>query len=122
MDTVTDTFTEFFKRTEPRLRHALIASYGVEAGTEAASEALAYGWEHWERIRDMDNPAGYLFRVGRSRSRRVPAASRAAAYSKFEPGSVGGTGASRSTGKAIGSATCLGHLGALLGLDLCRDR
>ena len=70
MDTLTDTFTEFFKHTEPKLRNALVSAYGVEAGTEAAADALAYGWEHWERVRDMDNPIGYLFRVGRSRSRR----------------------------------------------------
>ncbi|MFQ5968036.1 MAG: RNA polymerase sigma factor, partial [Acidimicrobiia bacterium] len=31
--------------------------------------ALAYGWEHWERVRQMENPAGYLYQVGRSRAR-----------------------------------------------------
>ena len=70
MDMLTDSYTEFFKRTEPKLRNALVASYGVEVGAEAAADALAYGWEHWERVRGMDNPVGYLFRVGRSRSRR----------------------------------------------------
>ena len=70
MDTLEDTFTEFFERTEPKLRNALVASYGVEVGTEAASDALAHGWEHWDRVRGMENPIGYLFRVGRSRSRR----------------------------------------------------
>jgi DNA-directed RNA polymerase specialized sigma24 family protein len=70
METLGDTFTEFFERSEPKLRNALVASYGVEVGTEAASDALAYGWEHWDRVREMDNPVGYLFRVGRSRSRR----------------------------------------------------
>ena len=70
METLSDTFTEFFERTEPKLRNGLVACYGVEVGTEAASEALAFGWEHWDRVRDMDNPTGYLFRVGRSKSRR----------------------------------------------------
>ena len=70
METLEDTFTEFFERTEPKLRNALVASYGVEVGTEAASDALAYGWEHWDRVRGMENPIGYLFRVGRSKSRR----------------------------------------------------
>jgi RNA polymerase sigma-70 factor (ECF subfamily) len=28
---------------------------------------LAYAWERWDRIGVMDNPAGYLYRVGRSR-------------------------------------------------------
>jgi len=70
MDTLEDTFTEFFERTEPKLRNALVASYGVEVGTEAACDALAYGWEHWDRVRVMENPTGYLFRVGQSKSRR----------------------------------------------------
>jgi DNA-directed RNA polymerase specialized sigma24 family protein len=70
METLSDTFTEFFERTEPRLRNALVAAYGVDIGTEAAADALAYGWEHWNRVSDMDNAIGYLYRVGRSRSRR----------------------------------------------------
>ena len=70
METLEDTFTEFFEQTEPKLRNALVAAYGVETGTEAACEALAFAWEHWDRVRSMDNPIGYLFRVGRSKSRR----------------------------------------------------
>jgi len=62
-------FEVFFDEAEPRLRRALVAMYGFERGREAAAEALAYGWEHWERVRDMRNPVGYLFRVGQSRTR-----------------------------------------------------
>lgn len=65
-----DSFEEFFERVEPQLRVALSATLGPEAGREAAVDALAYGWEHWERVRAMENPAGYLFRVGRDRARR----------------------------------------------------
>lgn len=64
-----DAFSDFFADAEPRLRRALVAAYGVERGREAAAEALAYGWEHWPRVRRMDNPLGYLYRVGQSRSR-----------------------------------------------------
>lgn len=39
-------------------------------GREVAAETLAYGWEHWERLRKMDNPVGYLYVVGRNLSRR----------------------------------------------------
>lgn len=39
-------------------------------GKEATADALAYAWEHWERIREMDNPAGYLYRVGQTCSRK----------------------------------------------------
>ncbi len=68
--TRTDSFTEFFELAQPRLKHALVAAYGSEVGVEAAADALAYGWQHWEKVRDMDNPVGYLYRVGRSRARR----------------------------------------------------
>jgi RNA polymerase sigma factor (sigma-70 family) len=62
-------FEDFFERVEPLLRRALVATYGVDRGREAAAEALAYGWQHWKRVQKMSNPAGYLYRVGQSRSR-----------------------------------------------------
>ncbi|MCP3998268.1 MAG: sigma-70 family RNA polymerase sigma factor [bacterium] len=65
------TFAEFHNRAEPQLRRALIARYGGDIGREAAAEALAYGWENWDRVRAMGNPLGYLYRVGQSRSRRL---------------------------------------------------
>ncbi len=69
-----DSFTEFVQVVEPRLKRALVAAFGRDAGLDAAAEALAHGWEHWERVCDMDNPAGYLWGVGRNkaRSRRRP--------------------------------------------------
>ncbi|MFZ0493101.1 MAG: sigma-70 family RNA polymerase sigma factor [Acidimicrobiia bacterium] len=63
-------FVRFVKETEPKLSYALAAAYGPEIGSEATSEALVYAWEHWPKIRAMDNPAGYLYRVGQSKSRR----------------------------------------------------
>lgn len=54
---------------EPRLRRALVAAYGHERGREAAAEALAYAWEHWDTVQTMDNPIGYLYRVGQGRTR-----------------------------------------------------
>jgi RNA polymerase sigma factor (sigma-70 family) len=63
-------FTRFVKETEPKLSYALAAAYGPEIGSEATSEALVHAWEHWSKIRDMDNPTGYLYRVGQSKSRR----------------------------------------------------
>mgnify|MGYP001828845234 FL=1 len=80
-ETGEQTFAHFHGRAEPKLRRALIARYGGEVGREATAEALAYGWEHWERVRRMDNPVGYLYRVGRSRSRRLRPR-----RSVFEPG------------------------------------
>ena len=64
--TAGDDFTRFVREQGRRLQHGLIAALGREVGIEAASEALAYGWEHWERIGAMENPVGYLFTVGRN--------------------------------------------------------
>ena len=66
-----DGFVEFVENHERRLRHALTAALGFEAGKEAAAEALAYGWEHWDRVRVMVNPVGYLYTVGRSKGRKL---------------------------------------------------
>jgi DNA-directed RNA polymerase specialized sigma24 family protein len=65
-----DAFTEFVGEVEPRLHHALIAAVGVEAARESTAEALAYAWEHWEKVGSMENPAGYLYRLAANRARR----------------------------------------------------
>ena len=71
--TLADSFTLFVKAKEQSLKVALCSAFGQEVGLEATRDALAYGWEHWERIRNMDSPAGYLWRVGRNRARRIGA-------------------------------------------------
>jgi DNA-directed RNA polymerase specialized sigma24 family protein len=68
--TATDAFTDFFATSEPRLRHALMACCGAEIGREAAADALEYAWSHWDRVQSMDHPVAYLYRVGRSASRK----------------------------------------------------
>jgi DNA-directed RNA polymerase specialized sigma24 family protein len=62
-------FESFVAEHEPRLRRAFVAAYGADRGREATAEALAYAWVHWPRVRAMANPAGYLYRVGQSRTR-----------------------------------------------------
>ena len=74
-----ETFTVFMESTGPRIQQALIASFGPQLGQDAAAEAFAYGWENWDRVGAMDNPAGYLYRVGRSRGGRL------ARKAKFPP-------------------------------------
>lgn len=66
---VDQTFTEFARTVGPRLRQALIARFGPVRGVEATEEALVYGWRHWDRVRTMNNPARYLYRVGQTRGR-----------------------------------------------------
>jgi RNA polymerase sigma-70 factor (ECF subfamily) len=55
---------------ERTVRRALVARNGLHAGADAAAEAMAWAWQHRERIASMDNPAGYLFRVGQTAARR----------------------------------------------------
>ena len=62
-------FTAFVTEHEPRLRRAFVAAYGGYRGREATAEALAYAWEHWNRLSGMHNVPGYLFRVGQSRTK-----------------------------------------------------
>lgn len=64
-------FTSFMEETGWRIQAALAAAFGRQTGVEAAADALAYGWEHWDRIAVMENPAGYLYAVGRDRARRA---------------------------------------------------
>lgn len=59
-----EAFSAFMVGAEPRIQRALRAGYGPEIGREATLEAFEYGWEHWDRIGAMSNPAGYLYRVG----------------------------------------------------------
>lgn len=68
--TKVDAFTRFVQETEPRLRLALCSAFGRQAGLDATADALAYGWEHWDRLQGMANPQGYLWTVGRHRARR----------------------------------------------------
>ena len=63
-------FTSFVTNVGKPLRQALIAAYGPDVGAEVTAEAFAYAWENWERLSQMTNPAGYLYRVGQSRARR----------------------------------------------------
>ena len=63
-------FRTFALEAEPRLHTAFIAKYGHEEGREATAEAMAWAWEHWERVQAMSNPVGYLFRVGQSKVRK----------------------------------------------------
>ena len=61
-------FRAFVASVEPPLRRALMAQHGPDRGREAAAEALAFAWEHWSMVRQLNNPSGYLYRVGQSRT------------------------------------------------------
>ena len=48
---------------------ALVAAYGAHNGHAATLDSLSWAWEHWDRVCAMENPVGYLYRVGQSASR-----------------------------------------------------
>ena len=63
---VSAAFTAFMAEAEPRLRRTLVARFGMQPGRDAALDAMVYGWKHWERVSEMENPVGYLYRVASS--------------------------------------------------------
>ena len=69
MTTIAVEFDGFVRDVRPRLLRAFAGCRGRDDAGDAAAEALAYAWEHWETVRALDNPAGYLYRVGLSRTR-----------------------------------------------------
>lgn len=64
-------FAGFVSAHERKLRQSLTGALGPDIARDATAEALAYGWEHWGRVAEMDNPAGYLYRVGLTWGRRT---------------------------------------------------
>jgi len=79
--TKSDLFTDFVREVEPRLHIALVALLGSDGAREATADALLWAWENWERMEKMENAAGYLYRVARTKARwqfrrppRLPAA------------------------------------------------
>ncbi len=65
-----EAFAAFAAGPGERLRRALVARYGVDVGNDVCNDALAYAWEHWERVAAMENAVGYLYRVGQTAARR----------------------------------------------------
>lgn len=63
-------FETFARTTGRELRRVLVARFGVDVGVEVWADAMAWAWEHWPQVGAMDNPLGYLYRVGQSAARR----------------------------------------------------
>jgi DNA-directed RNA polymerase specialized sigma24 family protein len=57
-------FTAFVYESQSPIRRALVAGFGIDVGRDAAEEALVYAWQHWDRVSAMNNPRGYVYRVG----------------------------------------------------------
>ena len=70
MESAEEEFEVFVATVEPQLQRALAGNLPRGQVGDAVAEALAYAWEHRARVTAMANPAGYLYRVAQSRSRR----------------------------------------------------
>jgi len=64
-------FDEFVARFGNRLWQSLVPIAGPEAAWDASVDALIHGWNHWDRVRDMDNPEGYLYVIARRNALRM---------------------------------------------------
>ena len=69
-------FEDFFESERRRLFRALCLMTGDPGeAEELAQDAFLAVWERWDRVRAMDRPDGYLYRIAmngfRSRRRRV---------------------------------------------------
>lgn len=71
-----DAFDAFVRSDGERLRRVICSQYGIDVGAEATDAALGWAWEHWDRLRSMVNPAGYLYRVAQTEARRAIARGR----------------------------------------------
>ena len=75
-------FEEFFEEERTPLFRALCLMTGNPGeAEEIAQDAFLHLWERWDRVREMERPAGYLYRSAmnglRSGRRRVSAYERA---------------------------------------------
>ena len=85
-------FEEFVRTDGDRLRRVMSSQFGVDVGGEATDAALAWAWEHWDRLHPMSNPAGYLYRVSQTQARRAISRGRQVVFPsepprELEPGS-----------------------------------
>jgi RNA polymerase sigma factor (sigma-70 family) len=60
----------FVAEAAPKLRRVFAVRYGIDAADDIAAEALEYAWANWSHVSVLDNPIGFLYSVGCSKSRR----------------------------------------------------
>ncbi len=81
-------FVEFVETARRRLRRGLIGAVGIDRVDDAVAEALAWAVEHRDELDEMDNPVGYLFRVGQSRVRRPRSVTKKLRLLRHQPASM----------------------------------
>jgi RNA polymerase sigma factor (sigma-70 family) len=65
-------FAAFFRVEHERLFQTLVLVCGDRTQAEdLAQEAMARGFEQWDRVRRADNPAAYVYRIAFNLNRRI---------------------------------------------------
>lgn len=65
-------FTSFYRDTYQDVARALSFTLGdIDLAREATDEAMARAYPRWDTLRDYDNPAGWIYRVGLNWARSV---------------------------------------------------
>lgn len=64
-------FESFYASAASRIRRTLAVILGdVELAGEATDEAMTRAYERWSRVSSLDNPAGWVYRVGLNWAKR----------------------------------------------------
>lgn len=59
---------DFLRAAQPRLKRAFLGTLGPSRADDALSAAFEWAAVNWNRLTEMENPVGYLYRVGSTRS------------------------------------------------------
>ncbi len=78
-----DAFDRFARDVEARIWQALTPVVGPHRAAAAVNDALVYAWRHWDRVADLDNPPGYLYRLAYRSATRPDRAGRALSPDAF---------------------------------------
>lgn len=63
-------FDELVNQVRSQLLPVLWSKWGVEVGGDICCEVEEYAWTHRQRLLNMPNALGYLYRVSQSKARR----------------------------------------------------
>ena len=61
-------FDEFLVEVKPKLMKAFLGALGPNRADDALSASLEWAFRNQHRLESIDNPTGFLYRVGASRS------------------------------------------------------
>lgn len=65
-------FDDFYRTHRTPVARALALTLrDVDLATEATDEAMARAYQRWTQVRSLDNPAGWVYRVGLNWSRSI---------------------------------------------------